>query len=98
MQQSVDNSLFSRTYYLTPGECSAEQEKPFALLVNRLIVGYRRLSRDNQAWVLSRMAVEMTAFPRVGANYTVRTWIESYNRHFSERNFEIVDDEGATLG
>ena len=109
MQQSVDNSLFSRTYYLTPGECSAEQEMPFALLVNRLIevatlhadswgVGYRRLSRDNQAWVLSRMAVEMTAFPRVGANYTVRTWIESYNRHFSERNFEIVDDEGATLG
>ena len=109
MQQPVDNSLFSRTYYLTPGECNAEQEMPFALLANRLIevatlhadswgVGYRRLSRDNQAWVLSRLAVEMTAFPRVGENYTIRTWIESYNRHFSERNFEIVDDEGTTLG
>ena len=31
-------------------------------------------------------------------HYSLSTWIESYNRHFSERNFEITDSEGNPIG
>lgn len=104
-----DLKVFQRTYYLTPGECNSEQEMPMWLLVNRLIevatlhanawgVGYKRLCQDNQAWVLSRVVVEMKEYPKVGDDYTITTWIESYNRHFSERNFEISDENGNILG
>lgn len=103
------NNVFSRQFYLLPGECNSEQEMPLWLLVNRIIevatlhadslgIGYRRLSRDNQAWVLSRMAIEMERYPKAGENYTLATWIESFNRHFSERNIEILDGDGTAIG
>jgi len=109
MEDKNINNVFSRQFYLLPGECNSEQEMPLWLLVNRIIevatlhadslgIGYRRLSRDNQAWVLSRMAIEMERYPKAGENYTLATWIESFNRHFSERNIEILDGDGTAIG
>ena len=109
MEAKNINNVFSRQFYLLPGECNSEQEMPLWMLVNRIIevatlhadslgIGYRRLSRDNQAWVLSRMAIEMERYPKAGENYTLATWIESFNRHFSERNIEILDGDGTAIG
>ena len=36
--------------------------------------------------------------PEINENYTLTTWIESYNRRFSERNFVITGDGGKTFG
>ena len=109
METVKENKIFSRQFYLLPGECNSEQEMPLWLLVNRIIevatlhadslgIGYKRLSRDNQAWVLSRLAIEMERYPKVGENYTLSTWIESFNRHFSERNIEILDENDHPIG
>lgn len=109
MEAKNINNVFSRQFYLLPGECNSEQEMPLWLLVNRIIevatlhadslgIGYRRLSRDNHAWVLSRMAIEIERYPKAGENYTLATWIESFNRHFSERNIEILDGDGTAIG
>lgn len=100
---------FSKTYYLAAGECNPQGELPLTLLMTRIIevatlhanswgVGYERLIRDNQVWVLSRVAIEMTEYPKVNTNYTLTTWIEDYNRHFSQRNMRIDDESGKTLG
>lgn len=100
---------FSKTFYLAAGECNPQGEMPLPLMVNRIIevatlhanswgVGYRHLIAQNHAWVLSSVVVEMERFPRVDTDYTLTTWIEDYNRHFSQRNFEIRDGEGKTLG
>ena len=100
---------FSKTYYMAAGECNPEGEMPLALLVGRVIdvatlhanswgVGYARLIHDNQAWVLSRVTVEMSRYPRVDENYTFTTWIEDYNRHFSQRNMRIDGADGEVLG
>ena len=100
---------YTREFFLTAGECTPQKAMPLPLLVSRLIevasehaniwgVGYAKLIELNQAWVLSRVTVEMTDYPRVNENYTIRTWVEGYNRYFSQRNFEIVDAEGKTLG
>ena len=100
---------YSRTYYLSAGECNPQGELPLPLLVNRVIdvathhanewgVGYERLIADNHAWVLARVTVEMERYPRVNENYTLTTWIEDYNRMFSQRNMMITDQQGNTLG
>lgn len=104
-----DLKTFSREYYLAAGECNGEQELPIWLLANRIIevatlhanswgAGYKRLIQSNQAWVLSRLTIEMEEYPKVGENYTLTTWIESFNRHFSERNVEIQNDKGKAIG
>lgn len=100
---------YSHRYFLAPGECTPEGEMPITLLLTRIIevatehadmwnIGYSTLSADNQTWVLSRVSIEMTQYPRVNRKYTFHTWVESSNRHFSFRNFEICDQDGTTLG
>ena len=106
---SNDKKVFSKTYYLAAGECNPQGELPLTLLMTRIIevatlhanswgVGYARLIQENQVWVLSRVTIEMTAYPRVNKNYRLTTWIEDYNRHFSQRNMRIDDAEGNPLG
>ena len=100
---------FSKTYYLAAGECNPQGEMPMTLLMTRIIevatlhanswgVGYERLIRDNQVWVLSRVAIEMSEYPKVNTNYKLTTWIEDYNRHFSQRNMRLDDENGKPLG
>lgn len=100
---------YTQQYQLTAGECNPELEMPLPLLMTRIIeiatlhanswgVGYARLIEENQAWVLSRVTIEMTRYPRVNEKYSLTTWIEDYNRHFSQRNMEIKGEDGSTLG
>ncbi len=101
---------FSHTYYLAAGECDAQRRMPVTLLVGRLIeiaslhanswgVGYRDLITDDCGWVLSRLTVEMQSTPEVDRDYTITTWVETYNRHYSQRCFEVTDTAtGTTLG
>ncbi len=87
-------------YLLTAGECNPEAKMPVPLLVSRLIetatfhanhldVGFARLSREGLAWVLSRVSLEMRRWPGANEAYSLTTWVEDVNRHFSQRNFEI---------
>ena len=100
---------YTQKFYLVAGDCNPEKELPLTMLVNRVIevatvhanmwgIGYDALIKNNHAWVLSRVAVEMKRYPKVNENYEMTTWIESYNRHFSKRNMEITDQNGETIG
>lgn len=100
---------FCMDYYLAAGECNPQGEMPLTLLMRRIIevatfhanswgVGYARLIEDNHVWVLSRVTIEVTRFPRVNENYRLTTWIEDYNRHFSQRNMRLDDADGNPLG
>ena len=97
------------TKTLTAAECKAQMELPLQSLVreiidaatahaNALSIGYSNLIAQGKAWVLSRLAIEMNRMPAVGTTYTMTTWVESFNRHFSQRDFAITDSAGATLG
>lgn len=100
---------YKQSFYLSAGECNPQAEMPLTLLMNRIIevatnhantwgVGYARLIEDNQGWVLSRVTIEMKRYPRVDEWYSLTTWIEDYNRHFSQRNMEIADNDGNVIG
>ena len=91
-------SEWHHSYLLTAGESDPRGLMPLTLVVERVIetatehanslnIGFADLSRKNIGWVLSRLAVEMTRYPAINERYSLTTWIESYNRHFSERSF-----------
>lgn len=100
---------YSVEYFLSAAECNAQQEISLPLLAQKFIdistahanfidVGYERLLRDNAAWVLSRITVEVDRMPRINERITLTTWIQEINRHYSERIIEVSDAEGNPIG
>lgn len=101
--------VYGKTYYLAAGEGTPERQLPVGLLFARCIevatdhanslgVGFENLMAHGQSWVLSRMVVEMTSYPKVNENYTVETWVDSFNRASSDRFFRILDARGEICG
>lgn len=100
---------FRQEYFLTAAECNPEKEMPLSLVMTKIIevatlhanswgVGYADMIRNNEGWVLSRVTIEMLRYPKMNEAYTFTTWIEDYNRHFSQRNMEITDHNGEVIG
>lgn len=101
--------IHKEKYFLTAGETNAEQELSLPLLVTRLIdvatthanslgIGNPSMSDINGGWILSRLTIEMDSYPKVNTSYSISTWVESTNRHFSTRAFKIEGEDGVILG
>ena len=60
--------------------------------------GYEQISKDNAAWVLSRLSVEMYEYPGYDQDLTVETWIENVNHFFTQRCFCFIDQKERTIG
>ena len=102
-------AIYAKSYTVEPAEGNGQQELPLPLLAKRILevatlhaeswgVGYSTLIKSGQVWVLSRLAIEMTRYPRINERYTLETWIEGYNKHFSSRNFAISGEDGSPCG
>ncbi len=55
------------------------------------------LSKNNRAWVLSRMAIELDYRPAQYSDIEVRTWVSENSRVLSTRNFEVIDKSGSVF-
>ncbi len=99
----------TQRYRLTAAQCNAQRELAPAMLVQHIIevatlhadalgVGFKNLAANGILWVLSRCAFEVKRYPRLLEEYSLTTWVETYNRHFSERNFEIRGEDGEVIG
>lgn len=98
-----------RDFFLSAGETDANGRMPMWLLVTRVIevatdhanilgVGYDELIRHGIGWVLTRLTIEVSRYPRINENYSLVTWIEGYNRLFSDRCFALLDGDGNEIG
>ena len=103
------NPIFTETYFLSAGETNAEHEMSLPLLVSKFIdiatahanslgIGNPSMSDMNAGWVLSRLSVEMDSYPQANDTYTISTWMESFNRHFSLRCFKVESPDGKVFG
>ena len=52
----------------------------------------------NRAWVLSRMAIEVSEYPQNEKEFVVHTWVADVNKLFTERYFAFFDESGKSLG
>lgn len=89
-------------FYLTASEVNAQEEMSLSRLVlliidtatahaNILGVGYASMMERNTSWVLSRLSIDIMRMPGVNRSYRLETWVESVNRIYSERLFELKD-------
>ena len=99
----------SESFFLSAGEVNAEGELLIPILTSKIIdiatahanslgIGNPAMAHLGLGWVLSRLTIEMRRWPKANETYTLTTWIESWNRHFSLRSFQISDPEGNALG
>lgn len=107
---SPDQHTLAHHFIITAADCNSQREISIAHLVTLIIetatehansigVGFDRLISHGMSWVLSRLSIELDAVPSINRRYKLVTWVESINRLYSERNFEIVDVEsGERLG
>lgn len=102
-------ATFSQTFFLSAGEVNAEGEIALPLLIAKIIdistahanslgIGNPSMAALGRGWVLSRLALEMESHPVVNSTYRLTTWIESWNRHFSERIIMVSDADGNPYG
>ncbi|MDE6230249.1 MAG: hypothetical protein K2M37_01345 [Muribaculaceae bacterium] len=101
--------VLTRRFFVSAGDTDAEGRLALPRLTSAIIdiatahanslgIGNPAMQQRDCGWVLSRLAIEMTDYPRVNSEYTLSTWIETWNRHFSERCFRIDDSAGSSLG
>ena len=60
--------------------------------------GIAEINENHYTWVLSRLAIELEDMPRQYEDFTIHTWIENVYRLFTDRNFELVNKDGKTIG
>ena len=105
MEQKKLPSELTLEYFLTAADTDAQGRMPLWLVVSRLIegatlhanalgVGYADLLPLRMGWVLSRLSINVVRYPEANEAYTVTTWIESYNRLYSDRCFLFTDANG----
>lgn len=101
--------IFSQTFFNSANESNPEGELALNILVSNIIeiatahanslgIGNPSMQHLGAGWVLSRLSVEMTAYPPCNTEYKLFTWVESFNRHFSVRCFRVEDMEGRVYG
>ena len=60
--------------------------------------GIAEINENHYTWVLSRLAIELEDMPLQYEAFSIRTWIENVYRLFTDRNFELVNKDGKTIG
>ena len=103
--------FYREKFFLSASDCNAEQELALTVLTGKLIetatshanhlgIGNPMIeAKDMHAgWVLARLTIEVKSYPKANESYEIKTWVESYNRHFSMRCFEISTPEQGVCG
>lgn len=60
--------------------------------------GIAEINENQYTWVLSRLAIELEDMPRQYEDFSVQTWVENVYRLFTDRNFELKNKDGKTIG
>ncbi len=60
--------------------------------------GIGALNETRHTWVLSRLSIELEQMPRQYEQGTIRTWVESVIKLFTNRNFAILRPDGTPYG
>lgn len=68
------------------------------LHAEKLKLGFHDMMKENRAWVLAQMLVEVDRFPRLHEPVTITTWSNGPDGRFALRDFRITNKEGQVIG
>lgn len=106
---SILDKVGSYVFLAEPFHCDFSQCLTMGHLGNHLLnaadyhaaargFGMVELAAMQRSWVLSRLAIEVTAMPKAYDRFTVETWVENAMRYFTNRNFAILAEDGTPIG
>lgn len=101
--------ILTQSYFLSAGDVNAQGEMSLPLLVAKMIdiatahanslhFGNPDMVEHKAGWVLSRIALQMTSYPKANEQYSLSTWVERWTRRFSVRCYMVNDAEGNPVG
>ncbi len=101
--------FYKSSLFISAGDVNAEGELGLPQLTAALIdiatrhanslgIGNPSMKHLKAGWVLSRLTIEMTDYPHANDECVIETWVEAWNRHFSERSFRMSSPDGRVYG
>ncbi|MFA6701833.1 MAG: acyl-ACP thioesterase domain-containing protein [Dysgonamonadaceae bacterium] len=60
--------------------------------------GLLALQKVNYTWVISRFVIDMMRFPDEKEELNISTWVENVSTAFTQRNFNITDENNESVG
>lgn len=100
---------YSELFWVSAGDTDPQQRLSLPTLATRIIdvatihantlgIGNPDMPSQSMGWVLSRLTIDMLSYPPINSHFRLVTWIESWNRFYSERCFCIEDADGNPMG
>ncbi len=100
--------IYSTDLHVHPHDCDFSKQLSYVTLgslfldiagraANEHGFGMNLFHSKGAAWVLSRFSVEVYRRPKEYERVTIRTWIRGVNSIFSERFFQMLDNDGVVL-
>ncbi|MBP3944118.1 hypothetical protein J5U18_11240 [Sphingobacteriaceae bacterium WQ 2009] len=94
---------YSRTWDINFSQCYANGKLKYSEISNlfqitagehaeALDFSFQTMLTFNQAWVMSRMRIELNKLPKLGDQVELTTWIQDFDGARSTRNFTISKD------
>lgn len=101
--------IASFTYKVQPLDVDFSDRIRLAQLLGYLLHAAGMNARDNgfgaevllekgRAWVASRLAMEVTHYPKAHESFQIETWVEDFGRLSTTRNFKLIRDDGTRMG
>lgn len=98
-----------KQYFLSASDANAEGRLSLTTLTTNIIdiatdhantlgIGNPSMVKMHAGWILSRITIELFKSPEVNSHYTLKTWIEDFNRHYSARCFSVRAENGEIIG
>ena len=101
--------IYKTSLFISAGDVNAEGELGLPQITASLIdvatrhanslgIGNPSMTELHAGWILSRLTIEMTDYPRANEECVIETWVTGWNRHFSERSFRLSSPDGYIFG
>lgn len=102
-------SIFSKEWEINITQCAPNGQLRYTELCNLLQmtaavhaekggISFSDMQQFDQAWVLSRMRIEIDNMPLVGQKVVVKTWIVSLHNSRSVRALEVYSNDRKIIG
>ena len=105
----IDNKIGTYKFVAEPFHVDFTGKLTMGVLGNHLLncagfhaaergFGIAEINENHYTWVLSRLAIELEDMPLQYEDFSIHSWIENVYRLFTDRNFELVNKDGKTIG
>lgn len=99
----------TESFFCSAAEANPQQELAMTMLAGKIIdiatthanalgIGNPFMPAPSMGWVLSRLTIDLPEPPALNSSFTLTTWVEGWNRHFSTRDFCIATEDGKVCG